>query len=189
MTRLLFALFLIASPAATQILFTCSGSHDEATRLIFDKRTAKHTRHLTCVAQNQGAEARTVNEADFIELLIRVGQTPYATEALRIAVRENTRRGPWHTSARIAGYVAKGLTIAGATGGIEFSEDWLTAFALGGQHLPDLGELLRSRPPNGEDFERLAWTEQIGIEPGQSVLFNMFVARGPADGAIRVMKE
>ncbi len=147
---------------------------------MFGKRAAQEVRVWTCTISNRGPEPLVVSEGTILRGMNDAGIGAHSADLVRLIAGEKQRLGPWKTLGRIFKHLAKGAALVAGAGFINMSDDLRLGIVLGGESLPDLGAAFSSRAPSLENFERLAWTEQLGVERHSDISVSMF--SGPWDG-------
>jgi hypothetical protein len=184
--RLISALFLFFNApmvsgqpvqgAGGLAFFSCSPNSQQVSKAVFQvKRTWKTITIWDCVIRSNSTASLSVTEGHLIQGAILAGVVPISSAHMRTFTNENTRRGPIMTTIQIASLTALGLTAASA-GNFGINVDpktgaIFTGFAAG---LPMIGKALAERVPSPELFERMAWREPVGLEPGQTATVTMF---------------
>lgn len=174
--RVACAALMLAAPLTAEVRVVCTPRPLESARAVFDRRSASALQPWLCAVTNAGAEVVTVSEAALLGWTMRQGVSPYSVDEIRIGAAEIKRRGKWATTGRVLAYA--GLVTAALAAGdvIAIGPAWGSVAGFTALQLPQLGEKLARRDPDGAIFERLAMPAESALAPGESVMLRVFAA-------------
>ena len=163
----------VETPAVS---YACSPNSREIGRAVFQtKRTWRTVTVWDCSVRNESAVSLAISEGVMIRAMIQAGTLPISSAHMRTFAAESMRRGPLMTAIRILSLAAQGLAVASAGNfGVQVDPTTGAVFAGLAAGFPVLGRALGERAPSQDLFERLAWRDSVGLEPGQTATVTMF---------------
>lgn len=158
------------------VTFACSPNPQAVSKAVFQTKTTwQNVTIWDCAIKNGTAETLTITEGHLIQAAIGAGVVPISSAHMRTFAGENMRRGVLQTTVRVLGLAAQGLAVASAGNfGVSVSETTGAMLAGLAGGFPVIGRALEKRAASPELFERMAWRDSVGLEPGQTVTVTLF---------------
>ncbi len=164
--RYLLAL-LVPCALSAQLAITCSPVNATATKHMLSPRLAKIVTPWICSLENNSDFPVAVSESAVLHLMAPLN--PYDRRSVSLLVDESVKNSAWARAGRAGGDVTKLAAFLAASKNVRWGDPALMGMTAVIALSPYVIDRLKGADaPVRQNFESIAWSEPLSLQPGES---------------------
>ncbi len=162
------ALFLLPLALSAQTVnISCSPMTADATKRLLSSRVSKIVTPWTVTVDNETDSAISITESAVLRLMAPLN--PYDRKSMSLLVDEGAKNSGWARTGRATGDVLTLALFLSMSKDIRWGESAPRVIAgvlAMGPYI--VGRIKGAEPPVRQNFESIAWSEALALQPGES---------------------
>ena len=161
------ALVLLPLALSAQVNIACSPMTADATKRLLSSRLAKIVTPWVCSVDNETDSAISVTESAVIRLMAPLN--PYDRKSMSLLVDEGAKNSGWARAGRATGDVLTLALFLSTSKDIRWGDSApriIAGVLAMGPYI--VGRIKGADQPVRQNFESIAWSEALALQPGES---------------------